>query len=609
MKNKKAAFFALLCALVMLGAAASLPLVMRGAAEDSLSLAGAFDQRATGAAGDAVWTAGPARPADPLPTAVAGATGTPRSPEALQPTPEPGKTEVPPPLSASTPRTEALPLAALPSPSPAPIPLMQPFPIYSPGLAAGGAPPDWRSALQAVEAVDFPNMEGVKRLMAFLGADDSAERPFSLYAVVGGGLYLAEAVGGGSLSEQKIYRGILSNLQDDPMFVPADAAREAAGWPVLLASVNGEAKAACVAGEGWLLMPVAVFLRAGEQGLATLPAARYAQLKDELRQEAEQALQGPASDQVKRCREIIDKDLRLDPDKALYTVIRAEPYVTGPGWEYLSAGYHLTVVQNSDGSQYILTVDLLKGRLIGVAEEGAEPLLKTHARLVGWALEGPDDLQLQSVAEQAMSMLEGLAGIPFRQQEGQWERTVVLGSEPGSPSAYDIQLQPVDAVADMMDPQGKVFESFALQLREDFQLQGFNRYPGMIAGSAYRGAAFGSGEGDLLNMYEVEVRARLWGGDAAVGRVRDAVEKRDTLVNGAIAAASQGPLHFRVLSIDSVGISSLEPSNGAPPFYDVTLNAVVEESSGARYQAEVKVGDGLEPSLRSLYLQSPAPEN
>lgn len=136
----------------------------------------------------------------------------------------------------------------------------------------------------------------------------------------------------------------------------------------------------------------------------------------------------------------------------------------------------------------------------------------------------------------------------------------------------------------------------------------YQRVPGPIGSFASRGAGFGSSTGELLDMREVENQARQFGGDAAVDRLRDAVKQRDKLVHDTVRLMNQkGPMRFRVVSIGSVAVAHNVPSNNAPPFDVLTLQAILEESSGVRYCAEVRVDGDMETSLQSLHLLRPGP--
>lgn len=242
---------------------------------------------------------------------------------------------------------------------------------------------NWRRLLERDPELEDLNVGAFAPLFARIGVKDLQERLVRGYLDKSSGLMILESLTTQDAAYQKVFSGMLSNLGSDSIFLPLQALSAYEGQAVLAAARwEGGGSVFMMPNRG--LMPFSVMQYAGHKGHVTLTPDSYQRIEEEM---MAQALDSLPKEEGQRLQDCLDKALDVlhrdgEPGAdSRYAFINARPFQFKIGWDYLAAGYHLTMVDTQSAGEFTLSVDLLSGG-IGIAEGGATPYLDLHDRLV-----------------------------------------------------------------------------------------------------------------------------------------------------------------------------------------------------------------------------------
>jgi len=242
---------------------------------------------------------------------------------------------------------------------------------------------NWRRLLVRDPELEDLNVGAFALLFARIGVKDLQERLVRGYLDKNSSLMILESLTTQDAAYQKVFSGMLSNLGSKSIFLPLQALSAYEGQAVLAAARwEGGGSVFMMPNRG--LMPFSVMQYAGHQGHVTLTPDSYQRIEEEM---MAQALDSLPKEEGQRLQDCLDKALDVlhrdgEPGAdSRYAFISARPFQFKIGWDYLAAGYHLTMVDTQSAGEFTLSVDLLSGG-IGIAEEGATPYLDLHDRLV-----------------------------------------------------------------------------------------------------------------------------------------------------------------------------------------------------------------------------------
>lgn len=242
---------------------------------------------------------------------------------------------------------------------------------------------NWRRLLVRDPELEDLNVGAFAPLFARIGVKDLQERLVRGYLDKNSSLMILESLTTQDAAYQKVFSGMLSNLASESIFLPLQALSAYEGQAVLAAARwEGGGSVFMMPNRG--LMPFSVMQYAGHQGHVTLTPDSYQRIEEEM---MAQALDSLPKEEGQRLQDCLDKALEVlhrDGEPGVdsrYAFINARPFQFKIGWDYLAAGYHLTMVDTQSAGEFTLSVDLLSGG-IGIAEEGATPYLDLRDRLV-----------------------------------------------------------------------------------------------------------------------------------------------------------------------------------------------------------------------------------
>ena len=242
---------------------------------------------------------------------------------------------------------------------------------------------NWRRLLVRDPELEDLNVGAFAPLFARIGVKDLQERLVRGYLDNSSSLVILESLTTQDAAYQKVFSGMLSNLASESIFLPLQALSAYEGQAVLAAARwEGGGSVFMMPNRG--LMPFSVMQYAGHQGHVTLTPDSYQRIEEEM---MAQALDSLPKEEGQRLQDCLDKALEVlhrDGEPGVdsrYAFINARPFQFKIGWDYLAAGYHLTMVDTQSAGEFTLSVDLLSGG-IGIAEEGATPYLDLRDRLV-----------------------------------------------------------------------------------------------------------------------------------------------------------------------------------------------------------------------------------
>lgn len=573
-----------LAAATVLGVALALPRLMDAVMAETIGTTVAFAQADTGEQ-----TLYPAATQPPAPTLTAVPTPSPLPtavPADLLPVEEVG-------LSPATVEDHSPAVPALSTPVPAPRPglptpvgeiLPTPLPAAEPMVERDVQPVAWRERLQKGDAGSLPQLlpPDWRELLGELTEEDLERHQVLVSA---DGVTLAENLLPRNLAEQKLLTGLMDNLKNDAIFVPSrDVLDSLMNLSISGFTVGPQGELATLVATNRIRLPLRVLEYASMNAISSLPPMEYADMRHSLVEQARMEMARTDSPALQRSLDIVSQ-LMWDDQPWQLAVMGAEPYTPEEGWEYYAFGHHVKAVDMKTGSVYTLTTNLDTERVIGMATEGAQPYLAAYA---GWVqaqrqMADSTDPQTQKAAQEVViQLLFSLSGGAL--DKGSWNVTHGQGGNPDGLVWY-ADAFPADAETRMVDPQGKVFNSYHVYLDENLQLTDYYRSYEPIGGTASMG--FVGEEKAELEEHVAEIEKEQPGFSKLA---EEALTKTDAIIARHLRKLGANGLSYSLTGAGVIQLAQHMPSNGAEPFWTLSVSATVQDLDSYRdYRMQVEV--------------------
>lgn len=285
-----------------------------------------------------------------------------------------------------------------------------------------------------------------------------------------------------NLVSQKLRQGLLENLRLEPIYVPDEATLDQIvkqPQTSLLLSRDGGAALFMITQDQ--LISLAFLQEARHKGYSGLNAEEAQLIMSDLFDKAWQAVDSQPEIAMDASRQLISQmktgDLPWD-----LTIIRMEPYVSEPGWEYLSGGHHVLCVDMKTGRLFTVTTDLLQNKIIGIATENMAPFLITYANWVsqsrGKGQSYVVDEQSDVILNNATRLMEAFTQKQLSSPESKMEALVSLQyTREWQKGYWEVVYQPVDYEQRLLDPNGGLFFRYSLEVDEDLSLRSYTGFP------------------------------------------------------------------------------------------------------------------------------------
>ena len=434
--RNKSILIGFISALFLLGAVLSLPLLMNRTMEGSLNLTATFAEEAAPAdptSAPALATAGPQDAGETL----------------LSPAPEESRT----PMSSSTPSLEGMPLFNL----------------------EGN---NWRRLMTRIQdqqvQMDDP---GFAPLFGLLGITDLEDRLVSGYQDKSSGLILLESHTTRDAAYQKVFAGLLSNLDSDSIFLPRQTLSAYEDRIVLAATLGLEGRAVFLMPNRGLV-PYAVMQYAGKEGHLSLTREQYLMLEEDMMESALKALPPEEGQRLEAC---LNKALSIlqkgqaEGGEDRFAFINAQPFQFKMGWDYLAAGYHLKMVDTQSAREYTVSVDLISGGM-GIAEEGTSPYLDLHARMVMQDRENTAwQMNPEPVMQRSDELFKLLAGPGWQEEKQGMAQSISSVMSNMDQPVMQVEMVPEDLDQRLLDQENAApYARYTLQMDRDLKLLHFD---------------------------------------------------------------------------------------------------------------------------------------
>ncbi len=504
-----------------------------------------------------------------------------------------------------TPAPTATPLpAALHDGSAAPSwveqdPVGSPHPI-PPADTSQVAPLDWRAGLQTVEEADARSRLQELRgdLLLWPPADQLDQIPLSAYTTQqmdqSDSLLLVESLMPSDLALQKLISGLLQNLSPDTIFVPDEQTlARFMDLPIAAISIDGNGEIATFLATNRQRLPLRMLQEARQQGHSPIGPAMYLDLRSTLLDNATAVMEATRAEGGESAWDLslnIVGELMYNDSPWDLSVIRMEPYHSEADWEYYAAGHHVQAVDMTTGKQYTLTTDLLTGKVIGLASEGAIPWLKMYAQLVQsrrLLQSGDDSAQMYASVDRALMLLDQLIPDSTR-SPGVWtgiaKRQMLANGQPG----WEVIYEPEDSLARQLDPAGVGFPMYTVLLDNDLNLIHMYSQPQPIQSAEMRQVpipASLSGK-DIVQLVEPLVNMGI-----SHGELVDVLNSRTEFAGKLLAHMKQNGWPVTLMGIESIVGNTWLPTEKHTMQHSVSLafNVVDERGIQWRIEAETNV--------------------
>ena len=361
------------------------------------------------------------------------------------------------------------------------IPVM-PTPMPLESLAQGTSlsqPLPWRNLL-------IPMAEGEAEVWADkLQALSIAGHPLlqegvvpNFYLTPGDGPTLMEAIQPREPSLQKLLQGILSNLDSHPIFVPdKQVLGQVTSLPVSSVLLLPSGQKSLFLATGAQRLPLAVISALAGQGKRTAAHSEFTGQRNQMVTEAQEMVTHDPDSAMEKSAALVAEMMHGDTPWEL-SIIQMTPYSCNIAWEYYLAGHHVKAIDMKTGGQYTLTTDLISARVVGIAEEDAEPWLIAYQKLLNdvekLANLPPD--AMDKAREQAFALGSRLSGIDLK-DAAQWDLRVTPRLAGGElPAYWEASFHPLEEETLLMDPSS-VFSTYRILMDSDFQLVSWQTLP------------------------------------------------------------------------------------------------------------------------------------
>lgn len=468
---------------------------------------------------------------------------------------------------------------------------------------------------------------GFSDLFALLGTGNLDNRLVMTTGVSSPVLHLYHSLSTTDQAEQKLLTGVMDNVVEQPIYLPAEALSSLAVNTIMLAAQAGKERAVYLTNAG-ALTPVAVMGYAKAQGDVYINQDAYVNRQAEMLRTQELSLRKPEGEAIQDALDSLFLQLSPQDPKAAasrYLLLDARKFVTSPETEIQALGYHLKMLDRNSGQSFTFTVDLAQGGM-GVATEGALPYLSALEEAVEKAKSQPDLVaQVQAATEASLAQLQVLTGIKpqdWGQQGYVFNQSKVdmkgyypgidqapLAMDPyrpqGLPQLWKMEMRPGDEQLLALEQEGKHYPVYNLVLDEslrfvifDIQQSPYNSYDATFAGLGM--------ENSPEQVAWLAHIARQKGGENLESFVYQAYEMANQLVSSAVNDLHEKGLHLIVISIDSLGFSeSKSRYQGGKTLYQVALIAKVHDDQGNMYDITLEVLPDQSPRLTAMYLRLP----
>ncbi len=315
---------------------------------------------------------------------------------------------------------------------------------------------------------------------------------------------LVESNLSGSLVSQQIAKAIISNAENDPVFIPeSDAFDSIINLPIsgVILTKNNDYASFIATNEQNLTLSTLRSL--SQEGLSnTISQADFYTARAQLCTQAQQLIQN--NDDAARQSAALVKELKMDDKPWNLLIMRNEPYICARVWDYYLAGHHMRVMDVDTAKEYTITTDLISGKVVGIATAGIEPYLLIYQNLLSHAEQLEKDHDAYNISRDrassaAASLGKSLSGIDF--QNGEWHtrlREASVQHEPLKVLEWEVQFEPVDAEAQLLDPEGgEKRMAYQLSLDENYQLISWSASP-IIESSDKHGLQIGEENFDAM---------------------------------------------------------------------------------------------------------------
>lgn len=488
-----------------------------------------------------------------------------------------------------------------------------PTPQAQPGGETGLLPLDWRMLLHPV---------GEGALSEYPAANiTSTDAPVSVRSInLSPSLYVDELSGqllierfqSADLAEQKLINGMLGNLKQPTIYIPAQEVFDRIG-PLSIEAVftDKQGNRAELLGNMRHLMTIHVLEQARQINKQFLTPQEYQDLRDGLCRQAASGLEGDPQMALEKSLALIQ--VLMNDDKAgQYSVINAQSYTCQRDWEFFVSGHHISTVEMSTGKLYTFTTDILSNRIIGIAHEGAEPWLARYDELMQRARR---DLGQGSVADRdritamGREMIGRLAGIAMEEPPPMMIEKIYWNSQGRLQPYWSLRMLPKDEEAQRLDATGAPFRAYELTLDMDERLR---TWDGAYTNYArYEQAFVGLKELDDPNA-RLQALQRLSGDVDAESRamlgdiLRSLGENQDNLRQEVQQLIDLAGLDLSLLSVDRGILNAFQRKDGGWDL-SVWINAELSDAKGHRYSAAIDYSPNQAPYLSSL-IQSDLPD-
>ncbi len=426
----KRALAALFSLVLVVSAALALPLVMNQVMKGSLATQVVFAQEEMPQEEDII--------PSPLPFATAAPTqevAPIAAPINMLPTPPPEEVILP---IQHLPGATPMPIAGLPEDSS----LTQPLP--------------WRKLLIPMAEEDARMWASKLSELTIAGAplaNDAATPNF--YLLPDNGPTLVEYIQPRELSLQKLLQGILANLDGHPQYVPDKQVLDRVmNLPISSILLPSDGQHSLFLATQAQRMPLAVLGALASQGKRTVAYSEYTEQRSLMASEAQNLISANPDTAMDKSTQLVAELMKHDALWQL-AVIQMTPYACNQFWDYYLAGHHVKAVDMETGEQYILTTDLISGKVVGFTREEGEPYLVAYQSFLRDSenLEAIYNVSLDRVTKTAETLGNLLTGINFFTSE--WQITtseLAVQREPFKVLEWEVKFDRTDEEVQLLDP-------------------------------------------------------------------------------------------------------------------------------------------------------------
>jgi hypothetical protein len=286
-------------------------------------------------------------------------------------------------------------------------------------------------------------------------------------------------------------------------------------------------------------------------------------------------------------------------------VIQAEPYLCNSDWDYRVAGHHVVAVDLPSGRQYTLTTDLISDKVIGLAEEYAEPYLKTYAHLLEQAQTRRAATQLGTdtgVMDEMEKMMTRLSGIDFSANPANWIKEFGGGIIDQTQSVWTMDIYSAGYEARLMDTQGEDPLRHSMVLDDSLALYTYEVInPRNVVSSGGESMWFDQpGFDDWL--WKNAAYYASHGQDELVRTLQYAAKEPEQLALRQLSSVNlENDGLFNFISLRALNIHWQDPAEpSGDKRYWVTLSAALTDQRGLRFVMEILVNPDHSTSLLSI---------